>query len=137
MNKERNTSFEHWGFTSEYEGEIFKSVSNDTQLVGYLVIKGCIVPTLWDIDSGEVLKPTKSVENLSIAPIKPKWYNNIPKEGVICWVSDMTEEPSRDSSAVDVIYEYRGDEGMYKFKGEDNWAYAVPVKPSECLQEDE
>jgi hypothetical protein len=38
-----------------------------------------------------------------IKPKPPKWYENIPKQGVLCWVSSTVEYPNRANSSLTII----------------------------------
>lgn len=64
---------------------------------------------------------------------KPKhWFDNIPEEGIICWVWDSHEV----IKTLQVIHEFNP-EGTWPFydRGADcGWQYAQPVKPEECYQ---
>lgn len=60
---------------------------------------------------------------------EPQWYDNIPEEGVICWVSDYVKE-NKDS--VRLITKYTQSIGF--FSSSTLWKYATPVKPEECYQ---
>ncbi len=62
------------------------------------------------------------------------WYEDIPKEGVICWVLDDPYDEYDESRHLDRIKKYKaGNE--WEFKGErSSWDNAEPVKPEECYQ---
>ena len=64
--------------------------------------------------------------------VKPKeWYEDIPPEGVICWVWDEEED-----KRIEIITRYSANH-MCPFYGKTcNWKFAEPVKPEECLQSD-
>jgi len=59
-------------------------------------------------------------------PKSKEWYDNIPKEGILCWVWDENE---KITVAVKIVEYVNG-----RVKDEDcvNWNYAKPVKPEEC-----
>ena len=60
---------------------------------------------------------------------KPKeWYEQIPEEGILCWVSDENEDTKQN---VDVI-KIKDTFGFHS--DTDTWIYAIPVKPEECWQ---
>ena len=69
--------------------------------------------------------------------IKPKeWYEDIPKEGVICWVWDEDENKKRLRLITDFYQnaEYQFKETNKGFYDGDavGWKHAEPVKPEEC-----
>lgn len=62
---------------------------------------------------------------------EPEWYEDIPKVGVACWVSDDAERPnSEQSEGIDVIAVYiPGEE--YPFIGVSCWKYATRLTKEE------
>ena len=62
--------------------------------------------------------------------VENKWYEDIPEEGVICWVWDNNEVRNH----VTLVMGY-DDSVEYPFrKGPlSGWKNAIPVKPSECF----
>jgi len=56
-----------------------------------------------------------------------KWYDNIPKKGIICWVWDI-EGSVKDLT---VIIDYSN--GLF-LSAENGWKFAEPVKPEECYK---
>jgi len=62
---------------------------------------------------------------------EPKWYDNIPKEGVLCWVWD---DGTKTCKRIQVICKIK--EGVYKFvnRGELSWRYAEPLTREEVEQ---
>jgi hypothetical protein len=57
-----------------------------------------------------------------------QWYENIPSEGVLCWVDDDKENIKDGARIIK-----RKDYGFIDSEGFD-WKYATPVKPEECYQ---
>ena len=56
--------------------------------------------------------------------LEPKWYDNIPEQGILCWVKDEEE----DEAKLTTIIEYHRHESKYNFKSpEDYWEHATPV----------
>jgi len=62
------------------------------------------------------------------------WYDNIPEEGVLCWVSDTNYGDKiraytiyAHNPGLDYPFESNGDLG--------DWKYATPVLPSQLYQE--
>jgi hypothetical protein len=54
---------------------------------------------------------------------EPKWYYNIPEQGILCWVKDEEEGLAK----LTIIIAY-GTDSTFKFEGlEDYWEYATPV----------
>lgn len=67
--------------------------------------------------------------------VESHWYENIPSEGVLCWVWDEEVTEVHDQAAL--ITSYRIGNKAYPYH--DNmsmWGNATPVKPSECLTND-
>lgn len=66
--------------------------------------------------------------------VESHWYENIPSEGVLCWVKDEVD----DECEVDTVILYNTESKDYPFKGRrEGWTHATPVKPSECLSDGE
>ena len=62
-----------------------------------------------------------------ISSAKPKWYENIPEQGVLCWVWDDEEEP-----VIDKIVKYEKASLYHRFTGKnEDWLFARPVKFSD------
>ncbi|OQX82751.1 MAG: hypothetical protein B6D63_07235 [Candidatus Latescibacteria bacterium 4484_7] len=62
--------------------------------------------------------------------VKPKeWYEDIPPEGILCWVSDIKNEKLFAAKIIE--YDTRW---TLPFIDENtsHWRYAEPVKPEEC-----
>lgn len=69
-----------------------------------------------------------------VVQAKPKeWYEQIPEQGVICWVDD---EDENEKLLVDIIVKYCFDDELpfYSETNGVNWRYATPVKPEELYQ---
>ena len=60
-----------------------------------------------------------------IKPKEPEWWENMPKHGVLCWVSDVNESPNSDHP-VDIITSsaLKTNYGAY-------WRYATPLTNKE------
>jgi len=69
-----------------------------------------------------------------IKPEEPEWYENIPKQGVLCWVSDYNENLNKQNirNILAEIIDYDSDkEHKYlDFRGS-RWKYAVPLTNEE------
>lgn len=62
-----------------------------------------------------------------------KWYDNIPIEGILCWVWDgKYENPKTLVVQVVMLHDNRG----YVDSENVEWDNAEPVKPEECYHED-
>lgn len=57
-----------------------------------------------------------------------QWYNNIPDEGILCWVDDYNDY-TKDTATIikSKKLNFIGLEGSF-------WKFATPVKPEECFQ---
>lgn len=63
---------------------------------------------------------------------KPKeWYEQIPEEGVICWVS---AENSNERNTVAIIKSYVSCAEHPFISKKVCWKYATPIKPEECYK---
>ena len=61
-------------------------------------------------------------------PKKKEWYENIPKEGILCWAWDNINEKQ-----VEVI-KWKRPQGFMTIHSLE-WKYAEPIKPEECWKE--
>lgn len=68
-----------------------------------------------------------------IKPEPPKWYDNIPKQGVLCWVSNTVEYPNRANSSLTIIkaLDINGDYVDYLSHF---WSDAIPLTNEEIKQ---
>ena len=67
----------------------------------------------------------------SVCEYRPKykpWYENIPKEGVLCWVGDHDKQ---ELVATYIISKTK----YFNDLRENQWLEAIPVKPEECWKE--
>lgn len=64
---------------------------------------------------------------------EPKWYENIPESGVLCWVSDVDPNPSRNNQ-LDIIISKQDDCFTTKTEFPYQWNYANPLTPDEIKQ---
>jgi hypothetical protein len=59
---------------------------------------------------------------------EPKWYDTIPEQGILCWVTDSSTGAIIEP---DLIKQY-GSESIGSFKSDvNNWKYATPVTQEE------
>jgi hypothetical protein len=63
----------------------------------------------------------------------PKWYENIPSHGVLCWLHDNIEYPNSSNSSLAVIIEFSLD-GNYIDQLFNEWFYATPLTNEEIKQ---
>ncbi|WP_461521562.1 hypothetical protein [Porticoccus sp.] len=84
------------------------------------------IPHAWDSETGESVYSNMSC---NLREKAPEWYENIPPEGVLCWVWDIAE--CRINAATDLIKDYMPTFSC-PFVGVRVWRYATPIKPSEC-----
>ena len=65
---------------------------------------------------------------------EPKWYEQIPEHGVLCWCSDLSEERTikgNNGKLLDRIRKFYSN-SPYPFEGSyDNWEYATPLTNDE------
>lgn len=71
--------------------------------------------------------------NWRIKPEPPKWYENIPSHGVLCWVHDTIEYPNSSTSSLAVIRDLSID-GNYMDYLFNEWFYATPLTKEEIKQ---
>ncbi len=62
---------------------------------------------------------------------EPKWYDNIPKKGVLCWVS--VSAPTNEVARI-ISYYNSGIEYPFGTKGGLRYKYATPVSPEEFME---
>lgn len=78
---------------------------------------------IWGTDTEYRIKPKQ--------PKQPEWFENIPKHGVLCWVSDTRSNPSSDT-ALSIITTHKSENFEDLFGAE--WAYATPLTDAEIKQ---
>ena len=61
-------------------------------------------------------------------PKKKEWYEDIPKEGILCWVWDNINEKQVE------IVKWKRPQDFMTIHGLE-WKYAEPIKPEECWKE--
>ena len=92
------------------------------------------LPKDWWKTSFYKIYKTGSPNNYCIKP--KKWYEDIPKKGVICWVWDEDKNKKRLRLITDFYQnaEYQFKETNKGFYDGDavGWKHAEPVKPEEC-----
>ena len=68
---------------------------------------------------------------------EPKWYENLPEQGRLCWVSDddVPDNPNvrRDIRAI-VAYVEGDSKGAYRTAFRGWWRYAIPLTDEEIKQ---
>ena len=67
-----------------------------------------------------------------IKPKEPEWFESIPEQGVLCWVSDTFDSPDKDSR-IDIIVHRRSRDTYISHKG-CCWVYAIPLTNTEIQQ---
>lgn len=68
-----------------------------------------------------------------VLTIPEKWYDNIPEEGVLCWVGDTKKSKEMAKVIAQYCPELEG-RGAYRDEQLCTWYYATPVKKSECYE---
>ena len=68
-----------------------------------------------------------------IKPEEPKWYENIPEHGVLCFVSDTDEKPY-DLCRLAIIIKYCKGELTFLEINYSMWRYATPLTNDEIKQ---
>ena len=66
--------------------------------------------------------------------IEPKWYENIPVQGVLCWVHNSNPERKVRIDLI-VYFDTTEQEGMGQFQSTfSDWEYAIPLTKEEVVQ---
>lgn len=68
-----------------------------------------------------------------------KWYENIPEQGVLCWISDF-DENSKSIMHIITRYDKNRDHSNFISKSQTQWRYATPVTADEiekCILENQ
>ncbi len=75
-------------------------------------------------------------DNFKDMEIENLWFNNIPKQGVICRVSDIQGgiNDEQETGSIDTITSYTSGASLPFQSNWFKWRYAEPVKPEECYQ---
>ena len=69
--------------------------------------------------------------NVKYRPKSKEWYDNIPKEGILCWVKGNINK-----TIPVLIYKYEDEYGLfYDIDSYYRWENAIPIKPEECWKE--
>jgi hypothetical protein len=63
---------------------------------------------------------------------EPKWYENIPEQGVLCWVSDIYMDTKKMIYLVNKYNE--ANEFKFSYGNASCWRYATPLTKAEALQ---
>jgi len=74
--------------------------------------------------------PSWNTNSYEYRPKPKEWYNNIPKEGILCWVwNDKYEKEKHASIVIDYSEQFK----TFKIKFFENWWHnAELIKPEEC-----
>lgn len=67
-----------------------------------------------------------------IKPEPPKWYENIPSHGVLCWISDRNPELKINVACITKIEVGRSVD--YIDRNDVKWGYATPLTNEEIKQ---
>ncbi len=96
---------------------------------------------------GEPIEYNMEASNLGWSPVlspiwynhliyrpKPKeWFDDIPKEGILCWVWDSEGVPIK--RAISVICKNKTVQNIpFESVTGATWRFATPIKPEECYQ---
>lgn len=69
--------------------------------------------------------------------VESKWYDNIPEQGILCFVSDTKDLSFSEfgkGTLFDIIMSYHSLENYFSGKISDSWQYARPVTEDEIKQ---
>ena len=81
--------------------------------------------------TGDSSLEMKGVWGRQIWYTKTGWYENIPPEGVLCWVWD-----DGCAKSVNIVTLYDKDKDFPFMSDLDCWENAAPIKPEECYTGD-
>ena len=70
--------------------------------------------------------------NWRIKPEPPKWYENIPSHGILCWVSDRN--PKIEFGLACITKVEVGNYQEYVDRNDISWSYATPLTNEEIKQ---
>jgi hypothetical protein len=88
------------------------------------------VEVLGNLGVWSITTNPKWLPALQYRPKKKEWYDNIPKDGVLCWVWDATKNDIQPR----VITSYSDWVGIEFEASGFRWRHAEPIKPEECYQ---
>lgn len=100
-------------------------VSEEPVFVGLLYDIICA----WSLDGKSLSAYGKNDLRLEY---KNQWYDEIPEQGVLCWISDVFEKPNYEST-IDIIAGC-SDDGLYINQGGTSWKHATPLTNDEIKQ---
>mgnify|MGYP006268442237 CR=1 FL=1 len=63
-------------------------------------------------------------------PKDPDWFEEIPEQGIICWVSDYPIGAGKEI-LLDLVLYYA--DGFFRTRSADSWKYARPLTSTELL----
>ena len=67
-----------------------------------------------------------------IKPEPPKWYENIPEHGVLCWINDIDPQ---HRNLISIITDYDSNSKLrFRRKNLGGWQYATPLTDDEIKQ---
>ncbi len=75
-------------------------------------------------------------QNDTYRPKPKEWYDNIPKDGILCWVWDSEGVPVKRSVWIVRKADHSQPIPFEAVTGA-TWRYARPVKPEECYRQEE
>lgn len=85
-------------------------------------------PFLFKDDGGEIQPLGAAWNSFDRVMVEIKWDENIPEEGVLCWVSDTSPNSRRYA---EIIISKKEEEGYSYWTDECGWTYATPVTKEE------
>jgi len=72
-------------------------------------------------------------DNIKYRPKPKEWFDDIPKEGILCWVWDSERVPIERS--VSIICKNKTVQNIpFESVTGATWRFATPIKPEECYQ---
>jgi hypothetical protein len=95
---------------------------------GYFLLKaGDIRNSICDLESGFICDTFSRAHEWSVYE-EPKWYDDIPEQGVLCWAGN-SESMLNAHGLASII---RRKEGIWYCSAGDYWQHAVPLTPEEA-----
>ena len=70
----------------------------------------------------------KWIDDITYRPKKEEWWYDIPKEGILCWVTDILGNRYTAQIIIDKDNRFKATTGTL-------WKFAEPVNSSECYRE--
>jgi hypothetical protein len=87
----------------------------------------------WNTYFDDGLSPDWHDPNLEFRIFR-EWYDNIPKQGRLCWVWDYSENELLRNQAITVINRYSIEEKLFINNRNVPWRYAAPLTNDEIKQ---